>query len=175
MKTALVVVLFIASAFAQEAASSAEAPTACGSPEVRFDTKLSTAEPASQLEAGKALIYVVEDQRFKIAKDVTVRVGLDGAWVGATRGNSHLSFAVEPGDHHLCVDWVSDWLPTGRLISLYGLTVEPGKVYYFRARTMASPAYSYQGTMLIDLDLVNTDEGKFLVNSSPLSILHPKK
>jgi hypothetical protein len=147
----------------------------CGPFGAHFDTKLSASPAPAQPAPGKALIYVVEDQKFKIAKEITVRVGVDGAWLGATRGSSYLFFSVEPGEHHLCVDWLSDWLPQGRLISFYGLTAESGGVHYFRARTMASPSNGYKGIETLDLDLVNADEGTYLVTSSPLSVSHPKK
>jgi uncharacterized protein DUF2846 len=175
MKTASVVMFLASSAFAQNPALVPHAQPACGAANVEFQTKPDASQrPDPQLEAGKALIYVMEDQKFKFVRDITVRIGLDGAWVGATRGSSYLFFSVEPGEHHLCADWMSNF--AGRLVSLFGLTAEAGKVYYFRARTMASPINSSNDkTALIDLDLVNSDEGKLLVASSPLSVSHPKK
>jgi hypothetical protein len=175
MKATLIipfVALCIVSVAAQEATPSVETSTACGSPTVNFDVKLSASQPIPQPEEGKALIYVVEDQKFSFVNDVTIRVGLNGSWIGATRGNSYLSFAVEPGEHHLCVDWVSDWLPSGRLISLYGLTAEAGKVYYLRARTMGS---ARDRMAVLDFDLINIDQAKFLIASSSVSVSHPKK
>jgi len=51
---------------------------------VQFQIKTDAARPPEpQVEGGKALIYVVEDQKYKAVRDVTVRIGLDGAWVGA--------------------------------------------------------------------------------------------
>jgi hypothetical protein len=84
-------------------------------------------------------VYVVEDQQFKYVKDVTTRVGLDGAWVGANRGNSYFVFLVEPGKHHLCADWLNAKSPghmsgtsyANRLVSLAEFTAEVGKEYYF--------------------------------------------
>lgn len=89
----------------------------------------------TEVDPGKALIYLIEEQKLRVFRDVTVRVGLDGKWVGAIRGTSYLSFAVEPGEHHLCVDFPSEFLEPGRLVSLYGFTAQAGKTYYFRART----------------------------------------
>jgi hypothetical protein len=88
-----------------------------------------------------------------------VRVGLDGKWVGATRGTSYLSFAVEPGEHHLCVDLHSEFLEPRRLVSLYGFTAQARKTYYFRARTMASVSSGGKRDIaVLDLDLVNDDQ-----------------
>jgi len=132
--------------------------------------------PIPKVEPGKALVFVIEDQRYTGANDVTVRVGLDGAWVGATQGNSYLSFTVEPGEHHLCADIRPGILYPGRTVSLSGLTAEAGRVYYFRARTTGGPsaALAPDATIFIDLDLLNGDEGKLLVASSPLSVSNPK-
>jgi hypothetical protein len=113
---------------------------------------------------------VIEDQKFKMARDVTARIGVDGTWVAATRGNSYLSFSVAPGGHHLCTDWLSDWLPNGRIVSVAPLNAEAGKTYYIRIRISGArnekPA--------IDLDPLNTDEAKLMLASSPLSVSHPK-
>jgi hypothetical protein len=147
---------------------------------VHFQTVSDAQPPDPQLEAGKALVYVIEDQRFKGIRDATARVGVDGAWVGATRGDSYLFFTVEPGDHHLCADWVSSLVPGGRAVALYGFTAEAGRIYYFRARTIGGPASMAEKNGLgdaasIDLDLVNSDEGKYLVASKPFIASHTKK
>jgi hypothetical protein len=132
--------------------------------------------PTPNVEPGKALVFVIEDQQYTGANDVTVRVGLDGAWVGATQGDSYLFLTVEPGEHHLCVDIRPGMLSPGRLVSLFGLTAEAGSVYYFRARTTGGPsaAVAPDHTISVDLDLLNSDEGKLLVASSPLSVSDPK-
>ena len=179
MKFAFVVILIAASASAQTLAPSPVPQTACGPMDVKFHVKMDDSQqPVLKIQPEKAMVYIIEDQRFKAAKEVTVRIGLDGAWVGATRGNSYLSLPVEPGEHHLCADMMPGLISSGRLVSLFGLTAEAGKVYYFRARTTGGPSSALDrngadDTMSIDLDLVNSDEGRFLVASSPLSVSHP--
>ena len=97
MKTALVVILFAISAFAQDL-SVAAAGSACGPVDTQFVVKTDSVSHAPQpADPSKAFVYVIEDQRFRAFNDVTARVGLDGAWVGANRGNSYLFFLVEPG------------------------------------------------------------------------------
>ncbi len=175
MKTVLVVFLLSVSAFAQDL-SVAAAESACGPSNVQFAIKIDA--NGHQLEPpnpGKALVYVVEDQKFKVVNDVTTRVGMDGTWVGANRGNSYFSFSVEPGKHHLCADWISGFLPGGRLVALTSFTAESGAVYYLRVRTSASPTSGKAGAgASIDLDLVNEDEGRLLVASSGLSLSQQK-
>jgi len=180
MKAAFVVILLAVSAFAQEL-SVAAAESACGPAATEFIIKTSDGlQSLRQPEPGKALVYVIEDEKIRGIRSVTTRVGLDGAWVGANRGNSYLFFSVDPGEHHLCTDWTSDFLAGGRVVSLAPLTAEPGKIYYFRARTIAAAASFVEGKLWengasIDLDPVNSDEGKLLVATSALSVSHPKK
>jgi hypothetical protein len=170
VKIALAVFLFSISAFGQNASLIA----ACGPQETQFrvDVVAATGQPSQpQTDPAKALVYVIEDQKYKLMRDVTTRVGVDGAWVGANRGNSYLFFAVPPGEHHLCTDWTSDFVPGGRLISLTSFTAEAGQTYYFRARTSGAK----DEKPAIDLDPLNTDEGKFLVASLRLSDSKAKK
>jgi len=177
MRSAIALILFAVSAFAQDQSSIAAAESACGSKDVEFHIKTDNSHhPVFQPEAGRALVYVVEEQKFKGIKDVTARVGLDGTWAGANHGNSYLFFSVEPGEHHLCADWMSSFLPDGRLVTLANFTAESGKIYYFRVRTCGGPASyldrgSFEGDYeaVLDLEQVNSDEGKLLVVSSPWS------
>lgn len=180
MKTLFVVVLLAVSAYSQELTIAA-AESACGPRNMQFRIETGAPSADAQVEPGKALVYVVEEQKFKALREVTVRMALDGTWVGANRGNTYLVFSVDPGEHHLCTDWVSDFLPSGRLVSLANFTAEPDKVYYFRARTTGGPSAIGDGKWesadgaSLDLDLVNSDEGKLLVASSTRSVSHPKK
>lgn len=173
MKFGPVFILIAASLFAQDSAPTPLPLSACGPMNVKFQIKMDNSQaPNVKAEAGKALVYVVEDQQFKGVNEVTVRIGLDGAWVGATRGDSYLAFSVEPGEHHLCANITSSVISTGRRVSLFGLTAEAGGIYYFRARTTGGPssAMGRNDTISIDLDLLNSDEGKFLVTYSSLSV-----
>jgi hypothetical protein len=55
-------------------------------------------------------------------------------------------------------------------VALANFSAEAGKVYYFRARIFyARENYSF------DLDAINSDQGKYLVASSPFSVSHPKR
>ena len=180
MKIALVLILVAAAASAQDQVLAAFPQNACGPMGTAFQIKMGDSTyPRPQVEAGKALVYVIEDQRFKVVRDVTVRIGLDGAWAGATRGNSYLSLSVEPGEHHFCADMTMGRVPSQHLISLFGLTAEAGQVYYLRALTTGGPPSAMErngldDTVSVDLDLVNSDEGIFLVRSSPISVSHAK-
>jgi hypothetical protein len=176
MKSALALVLFFLalSAFAQNT-TLAQSEAACGPLDAKFDAQTVATQPAPQPDASKALVYVAEDFSKGPGElgNPTLRVGMDGAWMGATRTNSYLSFAVEPGEHHLCSSWQSRWQRLSKLAAFSAFTAEAGKVYYFRERVTYS-GYGNGATMVLDLEPVNPDEGQFLVASYKPSASHPK-
>jgi len=170
-----VTLLFATSLLAQNEPSPGASQGACGPKEVRFDAQTSPGKPVL-LEPGKALVYVSEVFK-KVPGELgnpTIRVGLDGTWMGATRANSYLSFSVDPGEHHLCTNWQSHLKRLSREASFTNFTAEAGRTYYFRARI------SYQSVgeatvMSLDLDPIDPDEGQYLVASNPASTSHPQK
>lgn len=89
--------------------------------------------------------------------------------VGANRHNSYVSFAVDPGEHHLCVALQGRFVGALRFISLVHFTAEPGKVYFFRTWPPS------EGRPSVDLEPIDSDQGKFLVAEFPASTSHPKK
>ena len=162
------------STFAQNAESGAS-QGACGPKEVHFDAATTAGNPPA-LMPGKALVYVSEVFN-KVPGELgnpTIRIGLDGVWMGATRANSYLAFPVDPGEHHLCTNWQSHLKRLSREAAFAGFTAEAGKTYYFRARI----GYESSGsatTMTLDLDAVNSDEGQYLIASGPASTSRPQK
>ena len=167
--------------FALAAASFAQAPTGdtavCGPLDVRFDAQTAAGQPPAQPEPGKALVYVIED--FKKApgesRNPTIRVGLDGAWIGAMRANSYIFFSVDPGEHHLCTSWQSHLKRLSSLASFSHVTAEAGNTYYFRARITYVSAGHDVASMDLNLESVDPDEGRFLVASNRMSNSHPQK
>jgi hypothetical protein len=125
--------------------------------------------PVAQPEAGKALIYVIED----IERGPTMRVGLDGAWVGANKGKSYFFFSVDAGNHQLCTKWQSGVFKktAERIGSATTFTAEAGKVYYFRIQVYERS----ERDSTVKLEPVETAEGQFLVSSSWFSTSHPKR
>jgi len=177
MKALLAVLLFAATALAQANPALPPASSACGPLDVIFDAQASTSRAAGQPEPGKALVYVVEDYRQAPGEltNPTLRVGLDGSWMGATRASSYIFFAVTPGEHHLCANWQSRLKRFSRLTSLARFSPDPGKIYYFRARIIYSPAGEGSAHASLDLEPVDPDEGQFLVSSFRFSDSHPRK
>jgi hypothetical protein len=162
-------ILFAASAFAQD--QSAVAAAACGPKDTSFDVKLEKSQHTLEApEAGKARVYFVQDIGVVscLGGCVTMKMGMNGAWVGANQHNSYFSLSVEPGEHHLCANPQARF-QAGRLVALVHFTAEAGKVYYFRTRLLGS-----ENQLLFDFEPVDSDQGKHLIASYPLSVSHPK-
>jgi hypothetical protein len=172
MKALLVFFLLAAPAFAQDTASTSPGLAACGPDNVKFAVKEDKAQQSvTQMEPGKAIVYVIEDYAAVcLGGCATIRVGLDGTWIGANQRNTYFFFTVTPGEHHLCSNWQSSLERYSGMYSLANFTAEAGKAYYFRTRAW----FSYQSPRF-DLEALNSDEGKYLVATSPLAVSHAKK
>jgi len=169
--------LFATFAFAQEQSPIAAVEAACGPKDVQFETQAAPSQPSTQPEAGKSLVYVVEvfDRAVGQLSRPTLRVGVDGKWVGADKGNSYISFSIEPGQHHLCANWQSHWKRYSNEEAFHGFTADPGTIYYFRARINEIGGSGGASNFSLDLEPLNVDEGKYLVASSAMSTSQPKK
>jgi uncharacterized protein DUF2846 len=173
--TIIVTIVMAVSVLAQNKQAPSESQGACGPKEVRFDALTTSGAPLT-LQDGKALVYVSEVFK-KVPGEFgnpTIRIGLDGAWMGATRSNSYIAFSVDPGEHHLCTNWQSHFKRLSREAAFAGFAAEAGKTYYFRAR-IGYETVGTATTMTLDLDPVDPDEGKYLVASNPASTSHPQK
>jgi hypothetical protein len=183
MKAALVLILFAAPAFAQDRSAMTAAQAACGPASINFDAKAdSTQHPTPQPDADKAIVFVVADLgqcsdcgrptlSLNDVGDAVLKVGMDGVWAGASRGDSYLFASATPGDHHLCLNWQSRLEERSRAFAMTNFTAEAGKTYYFRARLFPGHSDDFS----LDLDPMSSDAGKYLVASSEFSLSHPKK
>ncbi len=176
MKCALVVILFAALTCIPAMAQGQPAGSACGPANAHFDNEPAAEHTTSQPEPGKGQVYVIEvfDKVVGEILHPTPRVGLDGAWMGADKGDSYLAFSVAPGEHHLCVNWQSYWKRLSDEAAVFGFTAEAGKTYYFRARIIEQGGSGHGSSAALDLEEVNADEGKYLVSSSPMSVSHQR-
>lgn len=129
MRIALVALLFAASAFAQN--RSAALPAACGPKNVSFDLQLvDSKRKLVQPDPGKAIVYFIQDNGFMDKlQHLTLKIGMDGAWIGAYKKNSYFTVSVEPGEHHVCAN-VQSHFSAGQLLALSHFTAVPGQVYY---------------------------------------------
>jgi len=150
-------------AFGQEAGGAAMA--ACGPKGDHVKVNPDTGrDPSAQPEPGKALVYVIEDDGVMnniLGAGITLRAGLDGAWVGAVNHhNPFLVFSVTPGERHLCVNWQSGIESRSRATGLAHIEAQPNRVYYFRVRQ-----WDTRSAVYIDFDPIDSDMGTFLLAS----------
>jgi hypothetical protein len=160
----------------QALAKSAILPDGCGDDSINFDAKQEQNNPGlPTLTAGKALIVFVETMPNEMSVRSTTRFGLDGAWVGAAKGDSYFAVEVAPGDHNLCASMQS--APSRmkkQFTQLATVTVEAGKVYYFEAAVnvignMNVGIASFGFAQLSDAD------GRYRVKAWKFATSKPKK
>jgi hypothetical protein len=161
MKSMLAVLLFAAPLFAQmpaqDQAEIALTAAGCGPSQVLFNVTVDKNQhPLAQPQAGKALVYIINRVY------LTMKIGLDGSWVGANSGLSYFSFSVDPGDHHLCMSEQGDH----KQGSAANFTAAAGQVYYFRSSLEEGAGWK--------LKVIDPANGLFLIASSGLSTSHPK-
>ena len=150
---------------AQDDAAAARTAAGCGPSGQMFDVQTTDLKhPVGQAEKEKALVYFFVD--FVTAP--TMRVGVDGNWVGANKGKSYFFFQVEPGEHNICTEWQSGTFKKSseRVGEAMHLMAEAGKTYYLRLN------FGYQR---MHLELSDEAEGHFLIGSSLFATSQPKK
>jgi len=167
----LAFVMFLAvSAWGQTTAYQAAA--ACGSRDTTFDvTEVAQSAPA-QPDPSKALVYFIQDDGPGGGhQHYTVRIGVDGAWVGAYKHNSYFTVSVEPGEHHVCAN-VQSKSSAGLNLALAHFTAEPGKVYYFRTQFLAGLNTQYPIYPYLALDRPDSDQALYMIATYPVSQSH---
>src|SRR5258708_20660207 len=176
IKTLLVVLLFAGPAWGQEQAADALAMAGCGPNEVKFEVKKDKKEhPTGQVEPGKALVYVFGDEtrdaNISYFDGPTLRLGVDGAWMGATQYQSYFFFPVSTGGHRICAGWQSDIARIAKVRTATSFSAHAGEVYYFRVvserRQKREPA--------IKIEPLDGAEGALLIASSALGASRTKK
>lgn len=174
MKLILGVLFLATAAFSQDSAANPVAAPGCGAANAKFGVKTEKSQhSAAQAPDGKALVYFMEDDTdFESFPKPTTRIGVDGSWVGANHGNSYFSFAVNPGEHHLCASWQSLTVVGAHDTSAAAhFTAEAGKVYYFKVRNKWLREHFQAHVDLLPLD---SDEGQLLASRYALSTSHLK-
>ncbi len=161
------IALFLAvPAFAQSVPAVSTA--ACGPANASFKVKLEESQHTPP-EPGKAQVYFFQDAGTgQTVGYPTVKMAVDGAWVGANHGNSYFSVSVEPGEHHVCVTLQSSLV--AQRVELAHFTAEADKAYYYRTRLIMS-----RSVELLELEPIDSDQAKYLMAPFPLSVSTPKK
>jgi len=164
--------------FAQPAAAQKSSqpvdPNSCGPETAEFTVDRDDKQPApAEPEAGKALVFVVDDYQgaLEAAGIPTIRIGLDGNWVGANRGKSYIYFSVDPGDHRLCASGQRDNKAFAHQRTQAHFDAEPGRLYYFRVETLDRSG----SESTLELHPLEPQEAKYLIADSNHTVFRPKK
>jgi hypothetical protein len=171
MRTAILLLFLTLPALAQSTPASVSA--ACGPEKVIFTAREADAPlPLASPQPGKALVYFIQDDGlYGTEQHYTVKIGLDGTWVGAYKDNAAFALNVAPGERHICANVQSNFDPGG-LFAFAHFTAEPGKVYYFRTRFFGEIGRT---SASLNLDQLDSDEAKYLISIYPASASKPKK
>jgi hypothetical protein len=170
----LTIVLFLAlSSVAQTIPTVAPPSAGCGPAKVKFNVSFNPNEHALRQPApGQGLVYVVEVFQRPPGEmgTPTIRVGVNGKWIGANHGTSYLSFPVEAGENHLCVNWQSRQRQLSDQHAVTNFVAEGGKTYFFKVEVTKREGnvWSY------DMQQIGLEEAKSFMAAAPLSISRPK-
>lgn len=138
-------------------------PASCGPKDEAYDLTIERAvapEPSAPSEHA-AVYFLTKLSRLNRA---SYMVAIDGKWVGALRGDSYFRTTALAGIHHACL-WVKHMRPT-----LLELNLAAGKTYYVRGHWLKGFARANIGA-----ELINPDEGAFLVSTSKRSTITRRK
>lgn len=163
MKTVAAIVLLSCCALAQDRTAISRAEAGCGPQDAKFELKAEPGHPVPTPEHGKALIYFVADG------NLTSIFGVDGKWVGAVSGGRYFFVPIDPGEHHVCAMLPSVHRERGPRVSVHSLKAEPGGTYYFRTRLVGIDTGFF-----LQLDQLDSDEGRWFVAWHSFSTSHPK-
>lgn len=161
-----------------------QAEAACGNPADQF---LVQANPITgvlpPVISGQARVVLFEyrgnifmplgplDARRHYLYGPTMRIGLDGKWIGATKGRSYIVFFVAPGAHHLCVQWQrGPGTINSGTIALAAFTAAANETYV-RAVSFIPGAYS----AALEWLPIDADEENLLLNTSVPAVFTIKK
>jgi hypothetical protein len=171
MKVLLALIFFAWPCMAQSYVPPIDPEAACGANDDKFQVKSDVqGKHLPDVAAGRAVVYFVETQKIDGIGNITAKIAVDGAWVGANQGDSYFFVTLDPGEHHLCARWQSS-LAIRQQVSLNNLTAESGKTYYFLVRITGDGREAYS----FDLVKINSDEAQLLIARSPYSISRAKK
>jgi hypothetical protein len=124
--------------------------------------------PRGQPEAGKALVYFIEDDReYDPPRKAIMLASLDNRWVRATNGNSYFYFSVAPGERRLC----GSWQGKSQTRAVAHFTVEAERCTTSRQKSRAGAFQPYG----INFGPLDSYEGLLLPSTFPLNTVQLKK
>jgi hypothetical protein len=156
-----------------------QADAACGGPSAKFTVQPGALiQPTVSIGKDEARVYILDDTVIPfqpgqhLSGAATIKVGLNGQWIGATKGRSYIALPVQAGEDHFCgrvqlsrFRWPAGCFMVGNT-ALLQLHVVAGQTYYVRARAYKIDLGDDGFLCAVNLDTVNPDEGKLLLAES---------
>jgi hypothetical protein len=144
-------------------------PNACGDDTVKLDISLQNRVlPAANADSA-TVVFVQRLSEACVGCSIT-RVGFDGAWIGADKGNSFFSATMAPGEHHVCAYWEAPLAKIENRIGLLDFEALAGQIYYFEIEVGPRG----KDIPVMRLKPISGDMGAFLVSRSKESVATPK-
>lgn len=146
---------------------------ACGADTVQFNVKTDAPPPPLRpLDPARARVYFLSTMPDEPFVSKIVRLGVDGAWLGATGTESYLIQDLSPGLHHLCASYQGKaLLADDPAQSLLQLQLKPGKTYFVLYRVIII----HDQGLIAFLNPVDEDEGSFVLQRLAYATSTPKK
>lgn len=152
----------------QGAGSIQAAEFACGPATIRYHVDLESGSGSTPLPSGMAIVYFISQEHTPY-RGTTLRVGIDGRWIGAVRKKSYTAVTISPGIHHFCVLKQVGNRMKGAALEV--LNAKAGGVYYFLSNCFEQFHYWSYGP---GMDEVGAGEGKLLIAQSQLAVAQVK-
>jgi hypothetical protein len=167
-------VFFCHSATAQDSSQSLmrKATSACGPAETRFAVSAAPSSFVVPVSHDQAKVFFIGHALKGSFSGPVIRLGIDGRWVGAVKGNSYIVIPVTPGTHHFCAQVQGRGADGyfGSDVALNVFTLHSGETCYL---AIDSPDVVPLG--ILTLDALNTDEAKLLIALSRQVLPHEEQ
>jgi len=170
--------LLMGSAFQPQLCAQQIGQPGCGVDELKFDVSKSPLQPLTKPADGMALVVVLDrnDAGAAVIGGAS-RIGLDGKWLSATKGNTYTTLQVDPGVHHLCTKPQSilsgkKFLAVKLLAAATSIDTKAGGVYYYQ---LVSVQLAHEDMPHSELRLMEPDAGELLRSGYELSVAKPKQ
>jgi hypothetical protein len=152
-----VLVLSSISAAGQQSPEVQEAIAACGPAETQIRVSRSASARSHISTADGAAVYLIGRSFIGRASGPTIRVGVNGQWVGAVKGSSWMAIVLAPGVHHFCA-WQRGTDPSHAALNRF--EIRAGETRY----VAINPENFTGGPLIVE---ENADEAKLLMAQSP--------
>ena len=147
-------------------------PPSCGPEKQAVDVRTAkNHHPTIPLAPGTATLVFIQRSPVCIGCG-EVRIGVDGSWVGANKGDSYFSVSVAPGERHVCAYWSSTFSVLEDKLWLTDVSARMAQTYYYYADFFGNTA---RGGLTLRLEPISPDEANFLISNSSLASSTPGK